>query len=620
MRSLLLILLLLFSAEAFAQLGFCDGSKGDPIFHEDFNDPSPLSTAITNYEYSAQDPFDGQYTIADDMGDIIGGWHRSLPNTTLSNGNALIVNADDNSSGRFYKTTISGLCQNSSYEFSAFLMNIYNPGTGGCENGGIPINVKFQIWDQTDTFLLKEGNTGDIASSSTAKWERFGLTFKSKPGQGSVILKMFNNGIGGCGNDLAIDDIIFSSCGDLTILESPEGVDGVLDVCQEDAPVDLELTATPDNMVYSQHFYQWQQSSDGENWNDLLGENTADFQTSGISSTTYFRVKVAENAANLSSNLCSSASEPFRVNIVETPAAPVSGGDKTICSNETIPVLSVSVPGGEEVNWYDSATGNVLLAEKSTGFTPSTAGTFYAEAMKQGFSCSTSPRTAVSLEIIEAPETEDEEVYLCQNSSVTIDAGALNMTYSWSTGESSQSIEVSSAGNYSVKITNAAGCSSTKTIEVILVEIPVIDEILSEEGIVEIVLQKEGDFEFSLDGAKFQVAHRFEVDGGIYTAFVRNRNGCETVSRQFVHLVIPKFITPNGDGYNDFFQLKGAEFYTSSKILIFDRYGKILASGPGEGFKWNGITSGKELPADDYWYEIRIDGLEPQKGHFSLLR
>ena len=620
MRSLLFVLLLLFSAEAFAQLGFCTGSKGDPIFHEDFNDPSPLSSTITNYDYVPHDPNDGEYTIADDMGDVIGGWHKYLPNTTLSNGNALIVNADDNSSGRFFRTTISGLCQSSTYEFSAFLMNIYDPVAGNCDDGGIPINVKFQIWDETETDILKEGSTEDIGSTATAQWRRFALTFKSKPGQGSVILKMFNNGIGGCGNDLAIDDIIFRSCGDLTTVESPQGTAGKLDVCEEDAPVDVQLTANSDFKVYSQHFYQWQQSGDGNNWNDLPGENSAEFYTSGINRSTYFRVKVAENTSNLSSNLCSSASEPFQVNIFETPAAPVSGGDKTICSNEGIPLLSVSVPGGEQVNWYDSATGNVLLAENSTSFAPPAAGIFYAEAVKQGFDCSPGPRTAVSLEIIEAPEAEDEEVYLCQNSSMIIDAGAVNMTYSWSTGESTRSIEVSSVGNYSVEITNPAGCSITKTFEVILVEIPVIEEIISEERIVEIVLQKEGDFEFSLDGTNFQDANRFEANGGIYTAYARNRNGCETVSRQFAHLVVPKFITPNGDGYNDFFQLKGAEFFASSKILIFDRYGKILASGPGESFKWYGIASGKELPADDFWYEIRIDGLEAQRGHFSLVR
>ncbi len=620
MRSLLFALLLLFSAEAFAQLEFCSGSKGDPIFHEDFNNASPLSSQITNYRYVPHDPNDGEYTIADDIGDVIGGWHRYLPKTTLSNGNALIVNADDNSSGRFYRTTISGLCQSSTYEFSAFLMNIYDPSAGNCDNNGIPINVRFEIWDATDSQLLKEGSTGDIASTATAQWKQYALTFRSKPGQGSVILKMFNNGIGGCGNDLAIDDIIFRSCGDLTTIDTPEGTGGKMDVCQENTPVAIALKATPDFSAYSQHFYQWQQSDDGDSWTNISGENTEDLTVSGINTTTYYRVKVAEDAANLGSNFCSTASEAFMVNVVTTPAAPVSGGNKTICSNEAMPALSVSVEDGENVNWYDSPSGNTPLAENSRTYTPSHQGTFYAEAVKAGYECSASPRTAVSLQIFQAPQAEDEMKYLCENSSILLDAVLPNMQYTWSTGERSRSIEVSSAGNYSVELVNSNGCSTIKEFEVVVVKAPVIKDIISEENRLEILLQENGEFEFSLDGLTFQTSAIFNVPGGIYTAYVRNVNGCETVTQRFAHVVVPKFISPNNDGYNDFFELKGVEFFPSSEILIFDRYGKILAAGPGKNFRWNGKISGKELTADDYWYEIRIEGLPPQKGHFSLLR
>ena len=116
-----------------AQLGFCSGSKGDPIFHEDFGSGSgtgnPLAAGITNYTYVVGDPQDGQYTISDQISQQIGSWHNSLPSTTVSNGRALIVNADY-TAGLFYQTPISGLCENASYEFSAYLMNIFNAASG----------------------------------------------------------------------------------------------------------------------------------------------------------------------------------------------------------------------------------------------------------------------------------------------------------------------------------------------------------------------------------------------------------------------------------------------------------------------------------------------------------
>jgi len=122
-------------------------------------------------------------------------------------------------------------------------MNVYDPTSSVCDDGGIPINVKFQIWDETDTALLKGGNTGDISSTNSPVYKQYALTFRTKPGQNSVILKMFNNGVGGCGNDLAIDDIIFRSCGDLTKITSQGNSEPEFAVCESEAPVSLTLTA-----------------------------------------------------------------------------------------------------------------------------------------------------------------------------------------------------------------------------------------------------------------------------------------------------------------------------------------------------------------------------------------
>ena len=165
MKYFLPFLIFLCSHTVFSQLGFCPGSKGDAIFHEDFESGS-LPAGTTNYTYVTGDPNDGQYTISNQISQNNGTWHSFLPKTTVSNGRALIVNASY-TSGQFYRTKITGLCENTTYEFSAFLMNVYDPTSLACENGGIPINVRFQIWDKTDTDLLKEGNTGDISSTNS---------------------------------------------------------------------------------------------------------------------------------------------------------------------------------------------------------------------------------------------------------------------------------------------------------------------------------------------------------------------------------------------------------------------------------------------------------------------
>jgi len=616
-----LLLIFLFSNPVFSQLGFCPGSKGDAIFHEDFGSGS-LPAGTTNYAYVTGDPNDGQYTISAQIGQNNGTWHSYLPKTTVSNGRALIVNASY-TSGQFYWTQITGLCENTTYEFSAFLMNVYDPTSLACLDidGGIPINVRFQIWDETDKDLLKEGNTGDISSNNSPVYKQYALTFQTEPGQKSVILKMFNNGVGGCGNDLAIDDIIFRSCGDLTKITSQANSEPGFVVCKAEAPVSLTLTATPDFSVYTQHAFQWQESNDNENWQDIPGEINLDFTSPPLNSSRYYRVKVAENAVNLDDNLCSSASEAFFINIVETPEAPLSNGDILVCDDAVIPALSVQVEAGETVNWYDAEVGGNQIAAGTLTFTPVNQGSFYAEAVKAGFNCTGSIRTSVSLTINETPQVQDEVLQLCENGELHLDAGVENMNYEWSTGQTSGKITISGQGNFSVIITTNSGCSVTKNFEIHAVDIAKIEAIISEENTVIIKPGNAGEFEYSLDGATFQLSNTFQmVPGGVYTAFMRDLQSCNTVSEEFPHIVVPKFITPNNDGYNDKFELKGVEYFNSSEISIFNRYGKLMIAGKGQNFSWDGTFNGIDLPVSDYWYEINIEDYKRIKGHFSLIR
>ncbi len=624
MKNWLLLFLLLNSFQIFAQLGFCEGSKGDPIFHETFgagtSTGSPLSPGTTNYLFVSQDPQDGEYTISDEISLTIQGWHPFLPETVISNGRALIVNAGF-SAGKFYQTTITGLCENTTYEFSAYLMNIYNRASMDCENGGIPINVKFEIWDETDTILLKQGNTGPINSTNSAEWEQYALTFQTQVGQESVILKMFNNGEGGCGNDLAIDDIIFRSCGDLTEIIAKDNPANPYRVCEENTPVSVVLKATPDFSVYTGHEYQWQVSDDNETWSDIAGETGENFSTPPLTSSTYYRVKVAEDAVNLNNNLCSSASEAFFIKIILTPEAPRSLGNISICSNEDPQTLRVEAKPDETVNWYDALEGGNLLAEGSSSFLPPEEGTFYAEAVKNEFSCTPGPRTPVSLEIFEVPNIVDEVLQLCPDVVLQLDAGVDVMQYLWNTGEITSTINTSIPGNFSVTITTQNGCSEVKNFEVNAVEEALIAGINSEENRVIINTVNPGTFEYSLDGVNFQGSNIFEmVPGGIYTSYVRDLQQCFTATLEFPHIVVPRFITPNNDGYNDYFQLNGVSYFEASEIRIFNRYGKLILAAKGETFKWDGTLNGRPLPAADYWYWIFIEGFEPIKGNFSLVR
>ena len=399
MKQNISIIFLLFSTLiSNAQLGFCGGNSGDPIFVEDFGTGignSMLPNGTTTYNYINTFPNDGFYTVSNGSFGNPYDWHEvedHTPNDT--NGKFLIVNAGF-SAGEFYRTTVSGLCEATTYEFSAWLFNLIKI-PGFCSNQGIeiPLNVSFQIWDSTDTNLLASGNTGDVFGSVEPTWGEYGLVFQTLANQNAVILKMINNGQGGCGNDLAIDDIEFKSCGDTVIVTDPLDNTSTA-ICNNETPFSITLTATPDFTVFSSHFYQWQESNDGNTWTDILGETNQTINVS-VSATTFYRTKVAEVAVNLNNDQCILLSDVFQVTVNANPNAPVNSGDVPFNCNLNEALLSVSVPADITVNWYDSLSDGILLQANSTAYTATTLGVFYAEAINTITGCVSTSRTAVS--------------------------------------------------------------------------------------------------------------------------------------------------------------------------------------------------------------------------------
>jgi gliding motility-associated-like protein len=87
-------------------------------------------------------------------------------------------------------------------------------------------------------------------------------------------------------------------------------------------------------------------------------------------------------------------------------------------------------------------------------------------------------------------------------------------------------------------------------------------------------------------------------------------------------LGIPNYFTPNGDGFNDTWNLKGANETLNVKtiIQIFDRYGKLIKQISPVGEGWNGTFNGQQMPATDYWYSIQLEDGRIIKGHFALKR
>ena len=183
----------------------------------------------------------------------------------------------------------------------------------------------------------------------------------------------------------------------------------------------------------------------------------------------------------------------------------------------------------------------------------------------------------------------------------------------------SQSITIADGGNYEVEVTD--GCvTEVITFNVTEIENPVIESIVTEGSSIIVNLSNSGDFEYSIDGINYQFSTIFtSVPTGLYTIYVKSPECDAIVTQEHFHFYIQKFITPNDDSVNDFFTLNVSQFFTSSEVYIFDRYGKLLYSAINTNAFWDGTFNGRDLPTSDYWYRIVLDKQE-FKGHFTLKR
>ena len=230
--------------------------------------------------------------------------------------------------------------------------------------------------------------------------------------------------------------------------------------------------------------------------------------------------------------------------------------------------------------------------------------------------------------------SNDPTFFVMLNAGITDGTPITNYTYEWYKDgvaiptATSYTLNVNTEGIYTVKVINSLGCFRIRTITVIAsdaahFQMPTIMD-LSENNTVIINVTGLGNYVFSLDYPNaYQTINIFtDVAPGVHTVYVKDLDGCGTSSQIINVIGIPKFFTPNADGFNDTWNVLGlttTKNYNTT-IYIFDRYGKLLKELSPISKGWDGTFNGQPLPSDDYWYTIYFEDGRTEKGHFTLKR
>ncbi|WP_299213259.1 T9SS type B sorting domain-containing protein [uncultured Dokdonia sp.] len=228
---------------------------------------------------------------------------------------------------------------------------------------------------------------------------------------------------------------------------------------------------------------------------------------------------------------------------------------------------------------------------------------------------------------------EDQILYICRDETKVLTAETGFDHYLWSTGETTESIVINEPDTYTIEITQdynttpSQSCTNIKTITVIesdeatITDIEIDDWSPRDNSIV-IIVEGIGDYEYSINGIDYFDSNFFNnLTSGEYTAYVRDKNNCGIVTQKASLLHFPNFFTPNGDGYNDHWQIILSRTDPTLEIYIYDRYGKLMIALKPNSLGWDGTYNGKQMPSTDYWFRVvRPSVGEIYKGHFSLKR
>ncbi len=343
---------------------------------------------------------------------------------TSGGGNMMVVNA----------ATAAGVkvwCQNINvepgldYEFSGWITSVYYKN---------PAILEFQINGELMGSQLS-------ATSTVGEWLKYAATWNSELSENAEICLVNKNTAGG-GNDFAIDDISFAP-----IQPISSGGDSVLVIVYDKPEVNLGNDTT---ICFGNEITFETTISGDYQWNDNSNKSSITVSEAGDYS---LKITSEHDCVN---------SDTIKLQIKDLPIVNL-GNDTTICIGDEI-TIDAKNPG-LNYKWNNETTVQTLKIN---------AAGIYGVEVTDELGCLGSDSMELFTQALPVVDLgEDQKI--CDGKSVMLDANNEGLSFAWSNGENSQTIEVNESGTYSVEVTDEIGCLGTDEMELIVNPMPVVD-------------------------------------------------------------------------------------------------------------------------------------------------
>lgn len=176
------------------------------------------------------------------------------------------------------------------------------------------------------------------------------------------------------------------------------------------------------------------------------------------------------------------------------------------------------------------------------------------------------------------------------------------------------------SGLYCYDFINQDGCDSTICLQLVVTELPLIE-------LQAFYSAMEGDIiQLSLpthyESYQWEPAHLFDCpecpevnitasQSGTYEVWVTDSSGCQSyhafqleviIPCEAIHAKLPNAFTPNDDGINDSYYIRGLEYCGPAELIVFNRWGNEVYRQSNYDNNWRGQSSnGEELPQGTYF-------------------
>lgn len=313
----------------------------------------------------------------------------------------------------------------------------------------------------------------------------------------------------------------------------------------------------------------------------------------------------------------------FTVEVLDNPL-PDLGADTVLCEGNTIQLDGGSI--GTTYAWSTGATNQTIDIDIS--------GLYFVTVTNSNGNVSCYGYDSIQVNFVPWASVDLGPDLCIPSGPTTLDAQNPGYNYTWSTGDTTQTIDISSSGTYAVSVSygNYNMCGDDDEINVSVIPTATVDlgldfELCRHQYAVLDATQTPSSLYSYLwsTGSSLSYVALEGMAIGDYT-FTVQVIGCDTATDAITvsvipcDLTVPNIITPNGDGKNDEFRVTNLEYYPNSILQVFNRWGKMVYENNNYLNDWDG----EDYADGTYFFILKVnygnEEYEDMHGTITILR